>query len=108
MTEINTLSVKESMNRIEALDKLKLVLGDRGADYGTPLKNHQIVADLINVLEKHHKRAGEWEAEDTMLLMILVKVARLCTTPEHVDSWLDIGGYSACAIDAIHERSGGV
>jgi len=101
---VNTLSVKKSMNRIDALDELKLVLADRGADYGSPRSNHQIVADLMNVLEKHHKRADHWDPEDTMLMMILVKVARLCTTPEHIDSWLDIAGYAACAIDAINDK----
>jgi len=102
--EVNTKAVKDSMNRIEALDKLKLVLADRGDDYGSPLDNHQIVADLFNVVLTHHKRADKLEAEDTMLLMILIKVARLCNSPEHIDSWLDMAGYSVCGIDAINER----
>ena len=101
---INQYAVKDLLSREEALDKLREVLVDRGTDYGSPLRNHGMVAELVNVLNKHHVRSGNYEAEDTMLMMILIKVARLMTTPEHTDSWLDIAGYALCAMDAIKER----
>ena len=101
---INIHAVKHNMNRIEALDHLKLVLADRGEDYGTPRGNHQIVADLLNTLQRHHKNSEQWTPQDTMLMMILVKVARLCNSPNHIDSWLDIAGYAVCGIDSINEE----
>lgn len=33
--------------------------------------------------------------EQVALCMALVKVGRLCATPDHTDSWVDICGYAA-------------
>jgi len=37
-------------------------------------------------------------------MMVLIKVARLVSTPQHIDSIMDIAGYAFCAIDAINEE----
>jgi hypothetical protein len=65
---------------------------DRGAVYGHPAddfaKATQIkaaVASCADPLLRH------------VLDMIGVKMARLTTTPDHMDSWIDISGYARCA-----------
>lgn len=105
--ELNPSAVTEHMSSEEAINKLREVLLDRGKDYGTPRQNHGIVADLFNVFLSHHSRSENLEPEDTMVMMMLIKIARLCTTPEHVDSYLDIAGYAICALDAMKEKNSG-
>lgn len=68
---------------------LRITSGDRRKDYGTAKENHELIARL-------------WEPvlgvaltkEQVIIAMILVKVARLCYSPKHEDSWVDIAGYS--------------
>ena len=96
-------AIKESMTRFEAIDKMKEVLDSRGDDYGSPRHNHQIACDLINAYLKEHPNKDNLQPEDSMIMMILIKVARLVSTPQHIDSIMDIAGYAFCAIDAINE-----
>ena len=35
-------------------------------------------------------------AVDVTILMALLKVARLKTSPTHADNWIDLAGYAAC------------
>lgn len=79
------------MKRDEILSMANDIIGgDRQRDYGDVGQNFSRIARL-------------WEqvldvsvtAEQVALCMLLVKVARLHTTPEHQDSWLDICGYAA-------------
>lgn len=100
---VNTKAVKDSMTKQEAIDKLQEVLIDRGGDYGSPRDNHQRAANLINAYLETHPNKDNLQPEDTMVIMILVKVARLIQTPQHVDSFLDMAGYAICAIDAIND-----
>jgi len=101
--EVIMSAIKESMSRFEAIDKMKQVLESRGDDYGTPRHNHGIASDLINAYLKHHPNRNDLQPEDTMIMMVLIKVARLVSTPQHIDSIMDIAGYAFCAIDAINE-----
>lgn len=39
-----------------------------------------------------------------VLGMIVTKVARLIQTPTHLDSWIDVAGYSRCGVMLLHER----
>lgn len=99
---INPNAVKDAMSKAEALAQLTEVLVNRGADYGTPAENHGRAADLINAYLKHIE--GPLDDTQTMVLMMLIKVARLIQTPDHVDSFMDIAGYAICAVDALNER----
>jgi hypothetical protein len=39
-----------------------------------------------------------------ILGMIVTKVVRLVQTPTHLDSWIDIAGYSRCGVMLLDER----
>ena len=39
-----------------------------------------------------------------ILGMIITKVARLVQTPEHLDSWVDVAGYSRCGVMLLDGR----
>jgi hypothetical protein len=77
----------------------------RNTAYGAPEDNFRNIANLWNayfaarapgfiVSEKNSITSG-----DVAIMMILMKTARLATTPNHHDSCVDIAGYAACLGD---------
>jgi hypothetical protein len=83
--------VRESL-----LDEAKsLVLGDRNKAYDSPTKNFTQTADLWSAY-----KGVDFTAADVAAMMILVKVARLTTSPTKLDTWTDIAGYGACGAEA--------
>ena len=87
------------MSMTEEFDQAtRRVNDDRGAVYGHPLDNFNTLAKLKAAVahcpDKEVRHALE---------MVLTKVARLCTTPDHLDSVVDISGY-ARTIPMIHDE----
>lgn len=68
-----------------------LVGGDRKETYG------DAAADFTRTGKMWAAVLGldEVTAEQVALCMALVKIGRLCHTPNHEDSWVDIVGYAA-------------
>jgi hypothetical protein len=80
------------MSRADILDTAKAyVTKDRAATHGNAESNFAMIGAL-------------WSADlgitigaaDVARLMVLMKVARVKSNPAHLDSWVDIAGYSAC------------
>ena len=97
------------MNREEILkESIKCVTRDRNATHGEPEDNFRAIADLQNAylkaVQRHRYFKGEANVApdisltsvDVAVLNILQKVARIVTTPECPDHWIDIAGYAAC------------
>lgn len=72
----------------------ELVMGDRNKDYSDPTDNFEQTAGLWSEYLKMPLKA-----HDVAVLMILVKVARLSTSPDKADNWIDIAGYAACGAE---------
>lgn len=68
-----------------------MVSGQRQQDYGTPENNFARIAALWSAYT-----GNPYTPADVAAMMILLKVARIKTTPSHRDSWTDIAGYAAC------------
>mgnify|MGYP000381944829 CR=1 FL=1 len=91
------------MTRESILDQAKqIVMQDRNLDYGSPEDNFRDIADLWNT----YLSSGNWEERqlephDVAVMMILVKISRLKTSPSKEDHWVDIAGYSACGAQAV-------
>lgn len=91
------------MTRTEILATAEAaVMKDRNATHGEPEDNFGTIARLWNVycdaanpLASHGKKTS-LSGVDVAVMMILVKVARIATSPEHPDHWVDIAGYAAC------------
>ena len=85
------------MKRNETLDKSKeLINGPRAKDYGDAFENHTRIAEGWNIIAKSaFKTHFEITEQHVILMMDWVKTARLLTTMDHDDSWLDKVGYSA-------------
>lgn len=81
------------------LDTTEALVQDRGAVYGHPLDDFGRAAKLKEVMASIKDPVLRHAAE-----MICVKLARLCQSPEHLDSWDDIGGYAKTGRMVIEER----
>lgn len=84
---------------------IQCVTKDRNATHGEPEDNFntiarywQIYLESIGVFKSYKDEGGSRNLEptDIAVLMILIKVSRLSTSPEHPDHWTDIAGYAAC------------
>ncbi len=77
----------------------RLTTTDRRDEYGHPSEDFARIARLWEVI-----LGCTVTPEQVALCMIAVKIARLCHSPEHEDSVLDIAGYANC-IDMIRTRN---
>lgn len=79
------------------------VTGKRTQDYGTPENNFQTIADFWNVYLGSKLISSPDDMTltptDVALMMDLLKTARLISSPDHADSWVDKAGYSACGAE---------
>lgn len=73
-------------------EAIRLTHGERNRDYGTPLENHQRIADIWTVVLGHPVTPAQ-----VALCMVGVKLARLAQTPTHEDSFIDGSAYMAIA-----------
>ena len=79
----------------------RIVSGSRRQEYGTPLDNWNDTAAIWNVL-LHKKLKEPLTADDAILCMLGVKLARLAFAPKR-DSVVDIAGYARC-LEMINEE----
>lgn len=86
------------------LEAEDLTSGARNKSYGEPLENFSHTAALINA-QFSGKLKTPFTAEDFAILMILVKLSRLNTTPTHRDSMVDIAGYARTLQRTVEERA---
>jgi len=78
--------------REDILDAAKMIVSsDRNVDYGTPEDNFKQIAALWSVY-----KGTLFSPADVAVMMLLLKVARLGTSPAKLDHWVDIAGYAAC------------
>lgn len=90
------------MNRTECLREAdSLIHGARNKDYGPPEEAMRLIAILWGPVIGH----GVTPAQVALCLAQL-KVARLCKSPDHTDSWLDLAGYVAIGAEcATHGKA---
>jgi len=67
------------------------VLKDRNQAYDTPERNFEMIAELWMAYT-----GQTFTPHDVAVMMILVKVSRISTSPVKLDHWVDIAGYAAC------------
>jgi hypothetical protein len=79
-------------------EAIRITSGDRQKVYGHPSEDWTRTAKLWSAI-----LGVEVTAQQCCLCMIAVKMSRLCKTPGHRDSIVDICGYSRC-IELIHEH----
>ena len=73
-----------------------LVNRDRMNDYGHPADHFKYSMRIKAVL--HEAYTGEHPEFLHAMEMIADKLVRLCKSPRHLDSWIDIAGYARTAV----------
>lgn len=82
------------MTNKEFLNVVENTLKNRGENYGGVENNFALIAEFWNC---YLKNVRELNAVDVANMMILLKIARLCTAEEiYIDGYLDICGYAVC------------
>lgn len=92
-----TKGTVDDVKREELLEKARIcVCGEREQDYGTPEDNFGLIADLWSDYLQ-----TQIDGRDVAAMMILLKAARIATSPRGGtdDTWVDIAGYAACGAE---------
>lgn len=92
-----TKGTVDDVKREELLEKARIcVCGEREQDYGTPENNFGVIADFWSDYLQ-----TQIDGRDVAAMMILLKVARVATSPcgGTDDTWVDIAGYAACGAE---------
>ena len=90
------------MTRAECLDYAKdIVLGDREATYSGPEDSFKAIAELWSTYlsTKGNVLLQGITPADVAAMMGLLKLARIASSPDHEDSWVDLAGYAACGAE---------
>ena len=77
-----------------------IVNGARRGAYGKPEDNFERIARFWSAYFKNTGRDIEVSAGDVSPLMRLLKEARLCDNPTHLDSFVDLIGYTLTGAEA--------
>lgn len=77
----------------------KIVNGARRSAYGKPEMNFIRIARFWQAYFDNTGRKIEITAADVSPMMRLMKEARLCESPDHYDSFVDIVGYTLCGAE---------
>jgi hypothetical protein len=80
-------------------EAIKCVTRDRNASYGSPEDNFNHIADLWNAQLKSRLGEFKFTALDVAVMFCLMKIARIRTSPDKDDNYIDLAGYAACAAD---------
>jgi hypothetical protein len=94
MTDDSTKSLLEQFDAAYAS-----VTQDRRDVYGPPCDTYRRIAALRAIVDE----CADAQIRE-VLGMIVTKVVRLVQTPTHLDSWVDIAGYSRCGVMLLDER----
>lgn len=85
----------DDVKNLVALEALSIVTGARRSAYGTPEDNFERIARFWQAYFENTGRGDvKVTAADISPLMRLMKEARLCETPNHRDSFVDLIGYT--------------
>lgn len=85
-----------------------IVDGERQKNYGPPEDNFERIAKFWQAYLENTGRGGvKITASDVSPMMRLMKEARLCATPGHLDSFVDIVGYTLTGARIEHIKEGG-
>ena len=86
-----------SKERFVLLTDAMNAVSERGSSYGTVEENFGRIAALWSVLLEKDVTSAQ-----VALCLAALKMARLMTTEDHRDSWVDLAGYAACGGEITH------
>ena len=91
--------------REEIVEKVcECILKDRQNTYGKPEDNFQTIADFWNTYLQIKDDYFKLTKQDVANMMILLKVARMSSSPEHLDNYIDAAGYAVIAGSFVNDK----
>lgn len=81
------------------------VCRDRQNTYGDAEDNFADIAKIASVVLAP-KLSKHLTAEDVALFSACIKLARLKTSPDHLDNWIDLAGYAVCGGGIVKRKAG--
>ncbi len=89
------------------MDAVDETLEERGEVYGDYRGGSELRAGIMGAIDIRHRDVRARQIDPVLrvyIFDIVNKLARLATSPEHLDTWLDIAGYATLAKDALQEE----
>ena len=80
------------------------VNGDRDEEYGNAENSFNHIAAMWTAYLKD-RLAYDIDAIDVSNMMIMLKMARIAANGFHLDSYIDIAGYAACAYGIAQQQN---
>jgi hypothetical protein len=97
--EILRIASGDDVDRVTVLRRaIELTSGDRNVAYGSPVENHQHIADIFNAI-----RGKDLTAADVAFVHVATKLARMKTSPDRVDSFVDATAYIGIAFECLND-----
>lgn len=95
------------MTKLKRDELIKMVsdciLNDRQNTYGSPEDNFNTIADLWNeYLTNEHVCL---DAYNVAMMMALLKYARIKSSPNHIDNYVDLAGYILIAGSLVNANT---
>ena len=98
--DLNPVPPSRSYSRADILDTAKeYVTKDRADQHGDMESNLTTIAEYWGIHLGTHVAP-----HDVAVMMTLLKAARIKSSPENPDHWIDCAGYSACGAELIAKR----
>ena len=80
------------------------VNGDRDEAYGNAENNFDHIAEMWTAYLKD-RLCADIDALDVSNMMIMLKMARISANGFHLDNYIDIAGYAACAYGIAQQQN---
>lgn len=81
----------------------RCVCKNRQDVYGDAEDNFADIAKLANIMLSGKLRE-DLQPEDIAIVSMCIKMARIKTTPSHLDSWIDNAGYAICGGGIVQRK----
>lgn len=80
------------------------VTNDRQNDYGAPENNFATIAMYWNNYMASEGKPVQFLSHDVAVMMGLLKVARMASSPQKADNYVDAAGYFAIAAELTESK----
>lgn len=92
------------MTRQQILETLEqTICKDRQETYGTPEDSLKNIRDYWHLYLTQIQRP--LESHDIAIMMLLLKVARIVKSPQHLDNWVDVARYAICGGELVSTKT---
>jgi len=83
----------------------RLINTDRNGEYGEPYDNFRAIAAMLTVVLRPILKEGtKVQCHHVSMIMMVVKLSRMITSPFKLDTWVDIAGYVGAGWEATERE----